>query len=353
MVAQPYYPEHPPKIVFILEQPGTEDLKHGYPMAGSTGKLFNSLMATAGLNRDDYAFVYLFNEKLPEDAWVSAPVAKLGGFHSTEFSSVLGCLRPEYRHHFVRLGAELAALDAPMAVAIGSIPFWALSGEGSAEKYRGNAMLASRIREGQKFLPTVHPGEVRKFWKLYSVVVGDLMRAAREGDRGPHLFYPERRLLVNPTEDEVYQWCDKYLPGSELISVDIETGWGQITSIGFASDEENAICIPFVNPTAPSKSYWPTAEKECRIWMRVKSILENDQPKLGQNFGQYDVLWLWEKMGIASRNLSEDTRLMHHALYPELPKDLAFLGAAYTDQGPWKAMVSHRAAKSKTDKADN
>jgi hypothetical protein len=36
-------------------------------------------------------------------------------------------------------------------------------------------------------------------------------------------------------------------------------------------------------------------------------------------------------MGIKVRNYREDTRLQHHSLYPELPKDLHSLMAAYSD----------------------
>jgi len=130
-----------------------------------------------------------------------------------------------------------------------------------------------------------------------------------------------------------------YVPrllASDLLSVDIETAKGQITCIGFASDAEHAICIPFADDRKASKRYWSTAAKEIEAWQIVQQILESDTPKLGQNYAGYDAYWLLKLMGIRTMNLKHDTRLMHHALYPELPKDLGFMGATYTRQGPWK-----------------
>jgi hypothetical protein len=34
----------------------------------------------------------------------------------------------------------------------------------------------------------------------------------------------------------------------------------------------------------------------------------------------------------------EDTMILHHAMYPELPKSLAFLGSIYTNDIAWKKM---------------
>ncbi len=135
--------------------------------------------------------------------------------------------------------------------------------------------------------------------------------------------------------DEIEAYIPRLL-ASDLLSVDIETAKGEITCIGFAPDAEHAICIPFTDARKASGRYWSTREKEIKAWQLVQRILESDTPKLGQNYAGYDALWLLEKMHIRTMNLRHDTRLMHHALYPELPKDLGFMGATYTRQGPWK-----------------
>jgi hypothetical protein len=52
----------------------------------------------------------------------------------------------------------------------------------------------------------------------------------------------------------------------------------------------------------------------------------------------YDLHHLWRNYGISVRNAEEDTMLLHHALQPESPKGLDFLGSVYTDEAAWKLM---------------
>jgi hypothetical protein len=54
-------------------------------------------------------------------------------------------------------------------------------------------------------------------------------------------------------------------------------------------------------------------------------------------------------MGIRVMGAAEDTMLAHHALQPEMIKDLGFLGSVYTDEGAWK----HLGKRAKTIKGDN
>ena len=62
--------------------------------------------------------------------------------------------------------------------------------------------------------------------------------------------------------------------------------------------------------------------------MKAKKIFQN---------GLFDLQYL-AKYKLRIVNISDDTMLLHHALYPELPKGLGFLGAAYTNEAPWKLM---------------
>jgi hypothetical protein len=140
--------------------------------------------------------------------------------------------------------------------------------------------------------------------------------------------------------EEVWGYLNGPCKKAPLLSVDIETGWGQIRGISFAPSEEEAMYVPFIALDKVNRSYWATPEQEASVWRAVKDCLESDTPKLGQNFANYDVVWLFSKMGIRVRNLREDTRLLHKALYPELPASLAFMGSAYSRQGHWKGWGS-------------
>lgn len=338
MPVKPQIPILAPKLAILLEAPGTEDLNKGRPLSGNLGAVFRQICRAAGIEYEELWIGYVFDEK-PSDSWFGKlKDARDGGYDDLPVSE-RGFLKPEFRHHLTRLRHQLDSL-APVVVPLGNMPFWALTGHKTMDKYRGAAQLASAILPSQKILPTYHPGLVRAIWKNFPVVVRDMQKAMREANLGPALNPPAVELTVLPTLGEVEAWFEKHLPTAEKLSVDIETGWGQITSIGFAVSARVGICIPIVDLDKPDRSYWCEAE-EIRIWEIIKTVLEGPLPKLGQNFAQYDLLWLWHRYGIETRNLTDDTRLMSHAVYPEMEKSLAFLAAAFTDFGPWKGLVSH------------
>lgn len=326
-------PEYPKKggkadIAFVGEAPSWEELEKGRPLVGPAGKIFNSMLRTAELRRDDYLITNVFDEKAP----------------GNDVSSWMG--KGKYEKSLERLGEEIAAVNPTVIVPLGGTAMWAFSEENNITSTRGAPSKATRVAPGKKLVPTFHPSYVMKQWKMYPIVVGDLKKARVEADLGPEIKYVKRSLYIEPTLKDLDRFKDKLLD-TDLLSVDIETGWGQITNIGFAPSEEWALNIPFVDLRKPNKSYWGGVEKELKAWDFVKEVLESPVPKLGQNYGAYDAFWLLDLMGIRTMNLMEDPRLLHHALYPELPKDLQFMGASYAEQGIWKSW------NKKTDKTDD
>jgi hypothetical protein len=191
--------------------------------------------------------------------------------------------------------------------------------------------VATRLVPGKKLVPTFHPAAVMRQWKFYHVVVGDFIKANAESLRGPEIVLPQRTLLLEPSISDLIT-LEGELVDADLLSVDLETGWGQITCIGFAPSVERALVVPFVDVRSVGRSYWKTAGDEAQAWRWVERVLGSPVPKLGQNFGAYDAYWLLEKRHIAIRNLLHDTYILHHVLYPELPKGLEFMGNSYASR---------------------
>lgn len=322
----------PTKLAFVGEAPGIEEIERCRPFVGPSGQVFDALLRTAGLDRSAYYVGNVFDTKCPDNdcsEWMRDPAIA--------------------EPALARLAGELRAVEPNVVVPLGGTALWALTGSTAISQARGAVQAATRTLPGAKLVPTYHPALVMRQWQHFSIVVGDLLRAAREAELGPQIVWPRRSILLEPTFDEFEVYTLDEIFQSDLLSVDIETGWGQITCIGFAPSVESAIVVPFVDFDKPARSYWPTPEQEVEVWQLVKQILESDVPKLGQNFAQYDAYWLLAKMGIRTRNLLHDTRLLHHALYPELEKSLAFMGNSYGSQGAWKTMRT----ESKTDKRDD
>ncbi len=328
------------RIAFLAEAPSTEELIAGKPLVGPSGRIFNAILRTAELNREDPSFWIgnVFDQKIPKNdiaEWcvTKAEADKLGWEPFPAIPSA-GVLRPELRWQLDRLARDLDLYRPNIIVPLGATALWALTAHSNVSDFRGGLTKATWTAAGTKILPTFHPAHVMRLWKFFPVVVGDFIKADRES-YFPELRQPSKKLWIEPSLGEVEDFLHRCM-SADLLSVDIETGWGQITDLGFALNAEEAMCIPFVDLRKSNKCYWPDTATEWQVWQMVRDVLESPVPKLGQNFAGYDAFWLLERYGIKTMGLTHDTRLLHHALYPELPKDLAFMGGSYTNQGPWK-----------------
>lgn len=334
ITAKPQWPGGRPgkvPLMFISDYLRDDDLSERRALSGSVGRVFNGMLRTSGIARAEVLVTSLFDVELTEEEARAA------------------MRDPEAREAaFKRLSEEIEIADPVVIVPLGNFPLQALTGEVNITRYRGSPLLAERLAPGRKLLPTYHPEQVMKQWKFYHVAVGDFETAEAEVKIGREIVYPEKWLLLNPTEQEAIDFCKRCL-ASPLVSTDIETGWGQITCIGFAPTPTEAMCIPFVDLRKPSRSYWTTPEQELRVLKAVREVLESPQCKLlGQNF-MYDAAWLLEKWGVRSIGYEHDTRLIHANLYPELPKDLGFMASSYTKIGAYK----HWSGRYSEDKRDD
>jgi uracil-DNA glycosylase family 4 len=307
----------PCKIALLGEAPGYEESIDLKPFVGPSGQELNRLLDAARINREDCLVTNVFDTQAPDNnvnPWMK-DIARV-------------------EENFARLSEEFATYKPTVIVPLGATALWAVARTTAIAAHRGAVATCLRLSIGTKMVPTFHPAAVMRFRKMFPVVVKDLMKAQTEADLGPQLVRPKVQLLIEPTVGDIRRFADECY-ASTLLSTDIETGWGQITCIGFAPTPERAMCIPFLDVRrGMSRSYWHTADEETSAWMLVQAILNNPVPKVFQN-GLYDIAWL-RRYGLSVVNYAEDTRLMHHALYPELPKDLGFMGASYTNLGVWK-----------------
>lgn len=258
-------------------------------------------------------------------------------------------LRPEFLPELSRLETELRTLSPNLILCLGNTATWAVLGITAIGSIRGAVTqgAAGHPGAGVKVLPSYHPAGVMRNWSWRPIVVADLMKAAREG-QFPEIRRPAREILVSPTLAEVEAWTAETLANPPaLLSPDIETASGQITCIGFARSISEAIVIPFWDRTQPGYNYWPEAWQERRALDCVAALLESPGCKVGQNF-IYDTQYL-TRYGIRPRNVTEDTMLLHHSLFPEMQKGLGFLGSIYTNESSWKLLRRRKADSEKKD----
>ena len=359
---EPDWPSKVPcRLAFVAEAPGDEEMDQGKPLVGPSGKVFNAQLRTAGIERSECLVTNLFDTQLPDndvDNWCGSsaemrewrqegrpgytapPGALVGGLPPISKGKYL---RPEHVHHLDRLKKELEKVKPTVIVPLGGTALWAFTGFSNIMARRGAADEAAMVMPGTKLIPTVHPAHVIRNWKWFPMAVADMMKAWNESAY-PEVRVTESELWLEPTLDDIRKFKAKYLDNAPTIYPDIETGFGQITCIGFADGPYHAICIPFWDDRRPDNSCWALAEEEYIAVQLVRKICELPQPKCMQN-GSYDAQWIFEDWGITVRNYSKDTRLKAHALWPELEKDLGTLGATHASRRPWKTMRTEKAEK--------
>lgn len=257
--------------------------------------------------------------------------------------------RPELLFELTRLASEIDRVKPDLIIALGNVAIWALLGQTGISKMRG-AKFETTLpgAEGYSVIPTYEPSAVLRQWDLRVIVVQDFIKCERFVREGFKQI--RRRLLVDPTMEEVEHWVDEWITKNppRILSLDIETKRETITCIGFSPHPAEAICIPFYDPAQPDGNFWRSFDDEWKAYQICKRILEDPSiEKLGQN-GLYDIQYLF-RYHIRVQNYTHDTMIRHHAMYPELEKGLGFMGTVYTDEAPWKLLRNRNKDNFKID----
>lgn len=243
-------------------------------------------------------------------------------------------LAPHLWDHLERLRVELTELSHPnIVIALGNVALWAVCHiQPKISAYRGTCLKSPW---GFKVLPTYHPAAILREYSNRIVSVADLIKA-RVQSEFPEINRPHRRLAIAPASPrEVELWLHEHILPAKRIVIDIENPRGPITCVGLAPSPVDALCIPFVHSSRPGMSYW-SREDEFEVWQLLRWALSfKDKIYEFQN-GLYDLYHLWRQARVLPLGTLADTMVKHHAMYPEMPKGLGFLGAAYTDEPAWK-----------------
>ena len=338
------------KIVLVGEAPGEQEERVGIPFIGWSGQELNRLLLQAGLNRADLYLTNVLFSRPPDNKLEVFCVKKeqLPAGYSLSALSPGKYLHPDLLPELERLWGELRDVRPNLIIAAGATATWAILALNGITRLRGT-LHQSRLG---KVLPIFHPAVLARDWTVRPIIVADLCKAFIEQDF-PEIRRPERHVLIDPTIEEVEEYCASLL-SAKLIACDIETRSGSIACLGFADSPVRAVVIPFFDARKLNSdpelglfpgSYW-TRQGEIRARRAINRVLSSDVPKLFQN-GLYDVQYLLRE-GFRIRAVQEDTMIQHHALYPEMPKSLSFLGSIYANESAWK-LLSHRGDGDKDD----
>jgi len=331
------YPLTGGKIAFVAEAPGETEVEKGEVLVGASGQEFSRMLRDAGVVRSECLLTNVFNFRLPSNnvRMISDRKSEMPPDYQHGPVEPGAYVRPEFLGALDRLKGEIERVGPNVIVPMGNTALWAICGVTGITKYRGY-VLESSLLPGVKVIPTFHPANILRAWGNRIFFLADVMKALTQSEY-PDIRRPDRELWLYPTIEDIYDFEQRYMGDTELLGVDIETWRGQITCLGFSPDPEHGLVVPFIDRGKSTYSYWHTLRDEVEAWRWVKRTMQDPlYPKLFQN-GMYDIFWQFtEPLNIRVANAAEDTMILHHALHPELPKSLHFLGSIYTEEIAWK-----------------
>ena len=356
------------KLILLGEAWGEQEEKYSSPFVGPAGQELYRMLGEAGFPAEHLPYQFVSAYSMTK-RWDNFPALLLNVFNcrppdpenknraeyfyaklsdkldidrtfpARRMGSANGYVLSQYSPHVAALRATLLEAQPNLIIALGATACWALGLPTSIGKIRGSIHLTPH----GKVLPVYHPASILRNWSNRIVTVLDLYKARRESVY-PDIRLTNREIWSQPSIDDLYLWWETHGSKSSLLAFDIETlRKRQISEVGFASDSQHALHIPFVWETRSNgakfyESYWPDTKTEVQAWKFVKMVCESEIPKVGQNVLQYDSYWMTKELGITLRNVLWDTMTMAHCWQPELDKNLGFLGSIFLDEKSWKSI---------------
>lgn len=291
------------KILAVGEAPGEVEEMTGRPFMGKSGQLLEDALARVGLMRADLSFANLCNYRP----------------FGNKFENLLGSHQLD--DGLQQLRGVVRTLRPRVILALGAWPLQFLTGKRGINVWRGSILEATTDFQQTKVVATYHPANVLREGKNYPAFDLDLRRVKADAEFSD-LRLPTYNFRLNPKgyelEESVYDIID-----APIVAVDIETRKGstEILCVGFAISTTRAIVIANDGSSAYRSA--------------VSRILESPNKKVFHGGISFDLEQLWLN-GFEVNNFYWDTMTAQHAMNPELPKTLAFLGSIYTRQPYWK-----------------
>lgn len=304
----PTGPTNEPLLALVGEAPGSDEEREGRPFVGPSGLLLNQMLQAAKIDREACYITNVSKVRPPDNKF-----AQLYYEDGNPTRPTMALLEAREA-----LWKELREVKPKVVVALGAEAMKALTPHVSIMTYRGTMVE----HFGLRVIPTLHPAYLlRGQYGDRPIVEADLKKAIRQA-RFPSK--PYTNFQVNPSFEEVMLFLNTH---HDTLDVDIETVDNVTRMIGFAWNKHDAICIQFMRGT----SHRWTPEQEVEICQGLDKLFRNPYVRKRLQNLMYDCTVLAREFGFDLVNVSLDTMLGHHLLFPELPKDLGFLSSIYTD----------------------
>ena len=312
----------PAKLMIIGDYPGSEELRTLQAFTGMDGTEARNLILEAG---GAWSAAYVTNVYKYQP-----PVKYKRGVKVHEW--------PHWSEGYVQLWNEIEAVNPNCILSFGALSFETLTGRQGLLDFRGSILRTAKQINGRfiKVVSTIHPINYLKQqteggqpYQARAYVQSDVEKAVRES-RDPDFNLPHRTLKVIRNSADLRTFDESYKNKLECAS-DIETSKTCLpVCTAFAFSPWHAVSVPLV----PHLLKLEPMEMG-RIYAAVDEIYRRPGIKLiGQNW-KFDDEKL-EMVGFQMPAPWLDTSFLHHSLYPEFAKSLAFMCSVWTDEPYYK-----------------
>ena len=309
------------RIWIICERPYSSDEQKGYVFSGGMGSVFSKMLSEAGLNINE-CFV----------------AARRPHTDNQSAFQILENDLNQYQPPFILVLNEAGACYLPELRSKGDPEGW----RGQLQKNAGSLLSSTALTYPHYMMPVYGPDRCVADWCERNVTTYvDLQKLRDEYQywkkNGTLQALPQRSLVYGNLElGEILQHLNRF-QHSPRLSVDIETVYPREKS-AFHPHPGYPITIGIADSARDGISFnlFRDSPEENRILWRALDITLSSAHIIGQNFFNFDALFL-ESLGFRVRlGDCSDTLLRHHILWPELSHKLQFMTRQYTRQPYYK-----------------
>lgn len=314
------------EIAVVSEAPGEREITMGMPLVGGAGQALWKALAKYKLSRNQ---VYVTNVIKRQLAFQKGKL-QIGA--------------DEMQHWQQLLKWELLQLpNVKYVLILGGPALEALTGESGIMQWRGSVVPVTlrHVEPNADRMPTVsaksltgvityNPAMVTREPKTEPVFRMDLHKLHRvmNGTFKQHGITHH----INPTPAQAIEYMHTMRTGGLPVAFDIEIMGGETACVGFANNAHEGMCINFRDQRS---NRW-SLDDEQRVRNEMQNLFRSDGTQFVAQNGMFDITWLWYKDKIHVPRVWFDTMLAHHTLYSQLPHNLGFLTAQYTDHPYYK-----------------
>lgn len=315
----------------IVDTPLSGDEDKGYLFSSPMGYVFDKMMQDAGIS--DYYVTCMRPNTDHLDSWANI-VGALNQFKPPIIiplghagKNLLTCMHPKRS----KGGHDNASRESELS------------------KYSGSILSSSELTYSHYIIPTEHPIDIIKQWKLRDIVVScDLGKASSELEywkTHAHTLEPlptREHKIDFESFDELLYIIDSFR-NYPYVSNDIETVYPKAPTKTQPSQFYKILPgYPITASLAISSTYSisfdffrETVSETRELWKHLYNLLW-EVPSIGQNFFNFDANF-YECLGFRlPLDKCRDTMILHHLLWAELPHKLQFLTRQYTREPYYK-----------------